>query len=97
MNFETKLRQDLAGALRDQGTEVVVDEIEAYEEGGDRILSVDFHLEGRWGSPARFTFPFVESIPIEQTLPVLRDLVARNWQTAHVPPGVSGTQPATLP
>ncbi len=85
--FEERVRAGLATLLVDEKATVVVDHVEAMgNDAGSRALSVSFHLEGAWSSPARFTFPFAEAIPLEESLADLRDLISRSWRTAHLPP-----------
>jgi hypothetical protein len=65
-----------------------VDEVEELPTLGAVSLLVEFHLEGSGVTPARFTFPFHETVPLETTTEALRDLIERNWNAAHLPPPV---------
>lgn len=92
-DFEAKVREGMAALLRGQNSSVVIDRIDAV---GDQALSVSFHLEGEWGGPARFTFPFAEAIPLEESLADLHDLISRSWPTAHLAPPSSDLHSALL-
>ena len=83
MIFETKLRRELDGMLSKQNSQLLIDDIEPIAED---CLLVTFHLDGAWGGPASFTFPFSESVPLEDSLAALEDMIARNWNTAHIAP-----------
>jgi hypothetical protein len=89
VNFEKKVRESLPGLFKDQETRVVVDNVDVIDDRDGGVLSVSFHLEGAWGSKARFTFPFAEAVPLDQSLAALHDLVARNWRSADKPPHAS--------
>ena len=87
--FEERVKRGLSGLLTHENSRIVVESLKsigAVEGSHDRVLLVHFRLEGEWASPASFTFPFDESIPIGQSLEVMKDMVARNWQRAHLPP-----------
>ena len=86
MNFESKIAKGVAGLLDDQHSQIVVDSIEPISAGDARAFSVYFHLEGAWGSPAGFLYPFVEDVPLEETLAALREHLSRSWRMAHMPP-----------
>jgi len=86
MEFRAELHQALSGLFRDEGAQVIVDSVETLAEQDERVFLVDYHLEGRWASPAGFTFAFVESVPLETSLSAFQDFVARNWATAHLAP-----------
>ena len=81
MIFETKLRRELDGMLSKQNSQLLIDDIEPIAED---CLLVTFHLDGAWGGPASFTFPFSESVPLEESLAALEDMIARNWNTASL-------------
>lgn len=89
MSFEKKVRDTLPGLFEDQDTTVVVDDVDVMDGNDGGVLSVSFHLEGAWGSKARFTFPFAEAVPLDKSLAALRDFVARNWARADKPPHFS--------
>ena len=87
--FEERVNRGLTNLLADSGSQVVVEStnlIGAVEGAHGRVLLVNFRLEGEWASPAGFTFPFDESVPVDQSLAVAKDMVARSWQNAHLPP-----------
>ena len=87
--FEERVNRGLSGLLADSSSQIVVEStklIGAVEGSHGRVILVNFRLEGEWASPARFTVPFAESIPLEQSLDQAKDMVARNWQHAHLPP-----------
>ncbi len=85
--LEQTIRRDLPNLFEDVQTSVVIDEITAMPGAEGQAVSVRFHLDGAWASPASFTFPFATFVPLEESLGDLRDLVTRSWQNAHVPPG----------
>ncbi len=82
MKLETKVREALEKLLNNADTNVVVDSLIPAGE----VMLATFHLEGAWASPVEFTFPFAEFIPLDESLASLRDLISRNWATAHMPP-----------
>ena len=89
--FEERVKRGLINLLARESSRIVVEStkaIGAVAGSHDRVLLMHFRLEGAWASPAGFTFPFDESIPIGQSLEVLKDMVARNWQRAHLPPPI---------
>ena len=86
-SFESRIRNRLATLLSDVGAQVAIDHIDAVEAGG--VLLVDFHLEGAWSSPAGFTFPFRESVSLDHSLSAMRDMISKNWQSAHLAPPVA--------
>ena len=90
MTFETKLRSGLSDLFKDQGTVVVIDSIQARPG----VLSVRFHLDGAWDSPAAGFFAFPEEVPLEETLEAFRDSVAQSWKMAHQPPSSNGSHAA---
>jgi hypothetical protein len=93
MNLELRVRKALSGLLHDTSTDVAIDSVVHNGE----VLLVTFHLEGAWASPAAFTFPFAEFVPLEESLANLRDLISRNWQRAHLPPPVVAAGGITPP
>ncbi|MBM3792714.1 MAG: hypothetical protein FJW31_01325 [Acidobacteria bacterium] len=85
--LEQTISRDLPNLFDDVQTSVVIDDIESLPGTDGQAVSVRFHLDGAWASPASFTFPFATFVPLEESLGDLRDLVTRSWQNAHVPPG----------
>jgi hypothetical protein len=86
-SFENRVRTKLATLLTDVGAQIVVDSVmTAPKASTNKVLLVDFHLEGAWSSPAQFTFPFHQSRPIERSASALRDMVSKNWKGAHLAP-----------
>lgn len=83
MIFETQLRSELDSLLSNQNSQLLIDDVESI---GEACLLVTFHLAGAWGGPASFTFPFSESVPLEDSLAALQDMISKNWNTAHIPP-----------
>lgn len=83
MIFETQLRAELDSLLSDQNSQLLIDNVERIDED---CLLVTFHLSGAWGGPASFTFPLSESVPLENSLAALEDMISRNWNTAHIAP-----------
>ena len=82
--FESKIKTAMADALSDVGTRIAIDSVDAVESARGRVILVDFHLDGNWRSPAGFTFPFHESLPIDKSIGLLRDMVAKNcYQPDH--------------
>jgi hypothetical protein len=91
-SFETRVRTSVANLLSDVASLIDIDSIGVVppaEGSHGQVLLVDFHVKGAWASPAEFTFPFDESVAIDQSLKALRDMIARNWQRAHLPPPVA--------
>ena len=86
-NFESRVRAKLASLLSDVGAQIVVDSVMA--SSSEKLLLIDFHLDGAWASPAQFTFPFHESLPLDHSAAALRDMVSKNWKSAHVAPPVA--------
>lgn len=87
--FEERVNRGLSNLLADSGSRIVIestDVIGAVAGSHERVLLVNFRLEGAWASPAGFTFPFSESVPLDQSLELAKDMVAQNWQRAHLPP-----------
>ena len=82
MDFKTKVLSRLKSMLQSENSTVVVESM----EGRDGVLSVRFHLEGAMQSPAVFNFPFAESVPLEDSLTALHDIISRNWKRAHLTP-----------
>ena len=59
--FEARVALGLKSVLAHAESQIVVDStrmIEQVKDSHDLILLVDFFVEGKWASPARFTFPF---------------------------------------
>lgn len=86
VEWELIVRGELDHLLDDADSAIVVDSIRTLSAEEDRVLMVNYHLEGKWESPAAFSFPFLESVPLEESAAALRDFIERNWATAHLPP-----------
>ena len=84
MSFEDQVRQALVNVLSKQASQVVVDCTRNLEDG--EVVMVSYHIEGKWASPASFTFTFENWIPLEESLSAFEDFNARSWDTAHIPP-----------
>ena len=83
MIFEVQLRNGLDSLFINQHSQLKVDDIESI---ADDCLLVTFHMAGAWGGPASFTFPFSASIPLEDSLAAIQDMISRNWNTARIAP-----------
>ncbi len=83
MRRHNEIHRGLANILQDVDSQVVLDSI---EQTGPNVHIVSFHIEGALASPVSFTFPFPDSVPLDQSLAALRDLVTRNWQSSQLPP-----------
>ena len=95
MKLESTVRQGLANLLNDVDTNVVIDEVDQMGgPDGEEALAVSFHLEGAWGGPAVYCFPFAQSIPVENSFADLRDLLSRSWTRSHLPPPIDSVQVA---
>jgi hypothetical protein len=87
--FEHRIRTQTETLLVDVQSRIIIDEIDVIapvEGSHGRVHLVDFHIDGEWASPAGFTFPFDESAPFDQSLALLKDMIARNWQSSAIPP-----------
>lgn len=89
MGFEADVRDRMAILSNELGMNVVIDGVETFRGPSTDSLLVEFHLEGIGVSPARFTFPFAEAVPLDATVEALRDLIERNGEIAHLPPPVA--------
>lgn len=87
MNFEPQVRKALNGLLADQNARVVIDSTRVLQGEDDCVVMVSYHLEGELASPAQFTFPFIESVPMEENLDAFLDYGSRNWRIAQFAPG----------
>lgn len=87
MKFEHKVRKALSGLPLDQNSRVVVDSTRVLSGQDETVIMVSYHLEGTFPDAAQFTFPFVESVPLDEALDAFLDYGARNWQTAQFAPG----------
>ena len=87
MQFETRVRKALRSLLSGQDSRVVVDSTRILRGEDECVVMVSYHLEGRLDSQAQFSFPFVESVPMEESVEAFLDYGARNWQTAQYAPG----------
>lgn len=85
MGKPTEIRRRLANILQNLDSQVVLDNIEQVK--GAHLVS--FHVEGALASPVSFTFPFPDSVPLDQSFAALRKLVTRNWQSSQLPPRVA--------
>ena len=86
-DFETRVRKSIHDQLAGQALAIdYVDDVPAVEGSHGRVLLIDFHLEGSAGNGEQFTFPFDESIPLEQSLSILSDMIARSAGSTDAPP-----------
>lgn len=85
MRRQNEIQRGLANILQDLDSQVLLDSIE--QRSGAHLVS--FHIEGAMASSVSFTFPFPDSIPLDQSLAALRNLVTRNWQSSQLPPRVA--------
>ena len=87
---QNEIRLALTNILQDVDSQVVLDGI---EQVSPEAHLVSFHVEGAMASAVSFTFPFPDSVPLDQTLASVRDLVTRNWQSSQLPPRVADQAP----
>ncbi len=87
MNFEPQVRKALNGLRAEQDGRVVIDSTRVLQGHYDCVVMVSYHLEGELASPAQFTFPFIESVPMEENLDAFLDYGSRNWRVAQFAPG----------
>jgi hypothetical protein len=87
MEFELQVRETLLDILADQASRVVVDSTRSLTGEDGLVVMVSYHVEGRLQSPAQFTFPFVESVPLAESVEAFLDFGQRSWRTAHLAPG----------
>lgn len=86
MEFEVRVRNALNGVLADVDSQVVVDSARPLTIDEGKVVLVSYHLEGKLRSPAQFTFPFVEAIPLDESVAAFLDYGGRSWQTARFAP-----------
>jgi hypothetical protein len=87
MEFEHRVRDALNGVLAEADSQVVVDSARPLTIAEGKVVLVSYHLEGKLQSCAQFTFPFVEAVPLDESVAAFLDYGGRNWQTAHFAPG----------
>ena len=87
MNFELAVHSALRNVLANSDMQVAVDSTRVFTGEDGNVVVVSYHLEGRLGSPGQFTFPFVESVPLEESLAAFLDHGGRSWQMAQFAPG----------
>ena len=87
MEFELRVRNALDGVLADSNSQVVVDSARPLTRAEGKVVLVSYHLEGKLRSPAQFTFPFLEAVPVDESIAAFLDYGGRSWQTARFAPG----------
>lgn len=88
MEFELQVRDTLSGVLADEASQVIVDSTRVLSgDEGERVVMVSYHVEGRLRSPAQFTFPFAEAVPLAESIEAFLDYGRRSWSAAHFAPG----------
>jgi len=81
-----EIHQRLLTLLESHRSQVHVDSIQPIGTGEQQVLLVRYRVAGELGSPSQFTFPFPQSVPLEDSLSIFMDYGLRNWSTAHLPP-----------
>lgn len=94
MEFELRIRSALKGVLAGRDSQVVLDSVRPLTRAEGNLVLVSYHLEGRLGSPAQFTFPFLEAVPLDESVAAFLDYGERSWQTARFAPGTSSQSQA---
>lgn len=87
MDYENLVRRALKNAHTANDLQVIVDSTRILKGEESNVVVVNYHLEGHLGSPGQFTFPFVEAIPLEESVEAFLDYGNRSWQTAKFAPG----------
>ncbi len=87
MTFERQVRKELKTLLAHRDSQIIIDSTRVVASDEDSAVTVSYHLEGQLASPVQFTFLFLESVPLEESLDAFPDYGSRNWQTAHFAPG----------
>ena len=87
MKFEPKVRSALSRLLETEDSKVIVDSTRVLTGEDDSVVIVNYHLEGKLNIPVQFTFPFVESVPLDESIAAFLDYGARNWEIADFAPG----------
>ena len=89
MNFENSIRSALNGLTLGEGNQIQIERIEKVANAdGSSVWYVNFTVLGTWASPGRFTFPFDEAVPLEESVEALADLVSNSWLRLQSPPPV---------
>ena len=89
IDYESQVTSALEDLLVGEDSRLIVDSTEVIRSSVEELVLVEFHLEGRVASPAGFNFVFPQSVPLEDSLTVLRDFINRNWEKAHLSPIVA--------
>jgi hypothetical protein len=89
MEFKLQILSTLSNILADQASQVVVDSTRVLTGEGGRVVMVSYHLEGQLRSQAQFTFPFVESVPLAESVEAFLDYGRRSWSTAQFAPSAA--------
>jgi hypothetical protein len=87
MEFELRVRNALNGVLADRDSQVVLDSVRPLTRAEGKLVLVSYHLEGKLRSPAQFTFPFLEAVPLDESVAAFLDYGERSWQAARFAPG----------
>ncbi len=87
MEFELRVRHALKGVLAEKDSQVVVDSARPLTIAEGQVVLVNYHLEGKLRSAAQFTFPFLEAVPLDESVAAFLDYGERSWQTARFAPG----------
>lgn len=85
--FEHQVRDSLTGLLADQDSQVVVDSTRVLNGEAGQVVMVSYHIEGAMRSPAQFTFPFAEEVPLAESVAAFLDYGHRSWASAYIAPG----------
>lgn len=85
--FEHQVRDSLTVLLADQASRVVIDSTRVLNGEAGQVVMVSYHIEGALHSPAQFTFPFAEEIPLAENVAAFLDYGHRSWASAYIAPG----------
>ncbi len=86
MEFELQVRNALHGLQESCGLSLVVDSTRKFHDEDDTVVMVSYHLEGPSAVNAQFSYPFVQSVPLEESIAALLDFGERSWSSAQFAP-----------
>ena len=86
MEFELQVRNALQKLQETHGLSLAVDSTRQFQDEDDTVVMVSYHFDGPSAVNARFSFPFVQSVPLEESLAALLDFGQRSWGSAQFAP-----------